>query len=128
MSFRKSIPQPESKTVREMVAQYGDDWYLYCASQPISHAVWMGDKMHGDRYDAQIMKQCEKGERDRVDDWDMRRADERDPVHVEHVFPPIPERCWDYRAYRDPDPGNPVGYGGTPFLAINDLIEQESET
>ena len=127
MSFRKEMKKSTPRTVREMVTQYGDEWYLYCASQPISNAVWNGDMMHGDRHDAQIMRQCEKGERDRVDDWDLRAAEDRSPVQVDFVFPPIPERCWDYAAYRDPDPGNPVGRGPTPFDAINHLIEKESE-
>ncbi len=72
MAFRKQLPKLPAPTVREMVTKYGDQWYFFCASHPISQAVWLGDKMRGDRYDAAIMRQCEKGERDRVDDWDAR--------------------------------------------------------
>ncbi len=72
MAFRKQLPQKPVPTVREMVTKYGDEWYLFCASHPISKAVWMGDMKHGDYHDPLIMRQCEKGERDRVDDWDAR--------------------------------------------------------
>jgi hypothetical protein len=127
MSFRKQLPQKPVPTVREMVTKYGDEWYLFCASHPISSAVFRGDMQRCDYYDALRMKRCEKGEIDRVDDWDLSAADERLPVQVDFVHPPIPDRSCDYAAYRDPEPGNPVGRGRTPFLAINDLIEQESE-
>lgn len=128
MSFRKQLPQAPTPTVREMVTKYGDDWYLFCASHPISNAVWRGDNRRGDYHDPSLMRRMEKGELDRVCEWDiLRERDMRPPVHVEHVYPPIPERCCDYAAYRDPEPGQPVGRGATPFLAINDLIEQESE-
>ena len=128
MAFRKDVnknrPVP---TVREMVTKYGDRWYLFCASHPISSAVWQGDMRCGDYHEATIMTQFEKGNRDRIDSWDLHEANARPPVQIEHVFPPIPERSCDYAAYRDPEPGQPVGRGRTPFLAINDLIEQESE-
>ena len=126
MSFRKQLPKNPAPTIREMVKEYGDLWALYMAG-PMAQAVWMGDRLRSDYHDFFVMKQCEEGKRDRIPNVDLCWEDEREPVHVEHVFPPIPERCWDYRAYRDPDPGNPVGYGGTTFLAINDLIEKESE-
>jgi hypothetical protein len=127
MAFRKQLPQKPTPTVREMVTKYGDDWHYYCASHPISSGVWRGDKHRGDYNDDMVMRECEKGQRDRVDDLDTFGWNDREPVIVEHVYPPIPERQWDYAAYRDPDPGNPVGRGPTPFAAINDLIEQESE-
>ena len=126
MSFRKQLTPKPAPTVREMVTLYGDRWYLFCASHPISSAVFEGERTH-DRLDALLMKQCEQGERDRVDEYALRYANEREPVQVEHVYPPIPDRSCDYAAYRDPDPGNPVGRGPTAFAAINDLIEQESE-
>lgn len=128
MAFRKQLPQRPAPTVREMVTKYGDEWYLFCASHPMSNAVWQGDWNHNERHEATVMCQFEKGERDRIDPWDVREGhDDRPPVQVDHVFPPIPERSCDYAAYRDPEPGHPVGRGSTPFLAINDLIEQESE-
>jgi hypothetical protein len=127
MAFRKQLPKPPQPTVREMVTKYGDQWYLFCASHPISSGVWQGDHNSGEHHAAIVMRQFEKGERDRVDEWDLRDASDRPPVQVEHVYPPIPERQWDYAAYRDPEPGHPVGRGRTPFEAINDLIEQESE-
>lgn len=127
MAHRKQFPPKPVPTVREMVTKYGDEWYWFCASNPISYAVLRGDKKGWDYYDYFIMHECEKGERDRVSDWDLRNEDDRPPVQVDFVYPPIPERCCDYAAYRDPEPGNPIGRGRTPFLAINDLIEQESE-
>lgn len=127
MAFRKQFPQKPVPTVRDMVTRHGDDWHLFCAAHPISSAVWKGDMRGGDYYDPVIMRQCERGERDRVDDWDLRQACARPPVQVDFVYPPIPDRSCDYAAYRDPEPGNPVGRGSTPFAAINDLIEQESE-
>lgn len=127
MAFRKQLPQLPAPTVREMVTKHGDQWYLFCASHPISNAVWMGDMRSGERHEYTLMNMFETGKRDRIDPWDVRETYDRLPVHVEHVFPPIPERCCDYAAYRDPDPGNLVGRGSTPFEAINDLIEQESE-
>ena len=124
MSFRKQLPQKPAPTVREMVARYGDEWYLFCASHPISSAVWLGDRTR-DEYEATVMRIFEQGERDRVDDWDLRDAEDRPRVQVDFVYPPIPERCCDYAAYRDLE--GPIGRGATPFIAINDLIEQESE-
>lgn len=126
MAFRKESPQRPKPTVREMVEKYGDKWYLFCATHPISSAVFSGDMMtYGDRHEATIMSLCEKGQRDRVDDWDAMDRHELPPVQVDFVYPPIPERCCDYAAYRDPE--GKVGRGATPFIAINDLIEQESE-
>lgn len=127
MSFRKQLPQKPEPTVREMVTKYGDKWYLFCASHAISSPVWQGDMRRGDYYDPLRMRRCEKGEIDRVDDWDLRAANDSPPVQVDFVNPPIPDRSCDYAAYRDPEPGQPVGRGRTPFAAINDLIEQESE-
>lgn len=72
MAFRKEIKKDPPPTVRELVRKYGDDWYLYCATGPISSAVWQGDKRHGDYSDPWVMRRCEKGERDRVDNWDLR--------------------------------------------------------
>lgn len=117
--FKKTVKE-KTLSVREAVTLHGDSWRLY------AHKVHgFSDRVTFDALEKLRMTLMENGVASRVGpSWD---ADEREPVHVEHVFPPIPERCWDYRAYRDPDPGNPVGYGGTPFLAINDLIEKESE-
>jgi hypothetical protein len=44
------------------------------------------------------------------------------------VHPPIPDRRFDYQAYRDGyDEGNLMGWGETKDLAIADLLEQEYE-
>lgn len=51
-------------------------------------------------------------------------------VHVHQIHPPIPTSSFDYSAILDdydgaPDsPNQPVGYGKTPDLAIEDLIDQ----
>lgn len=76
MAFRKQMPQEPIPTVREMVKKYGDDWYLFCASSPISQGVWRGDKQYGDYSDAIIMKMCEEGRRDRVSDWDILESEQ----------------------------------------------------
>lgn len=118
--FKKAVKE-RTLSVRDAVTLHGDSWRFY--ANKVYHRS--SDLVTSDSMDKMSMTLMEKGLSRRVEPcWD---ADDREPVHVEHVFPPIPERCWDYRAYRDPDPGNPVGYGGTPFFAINDLIEQESE-
>ena len=49
-------------------------------------------------------------------------------ISIEHVYPPIPDRRFDYRAYYeddDPSPeGNaPNGWGRTEFSAVADLID-----
>ena len=50
------------------------------------------------------------------------------PIHVEYVFPPIPERQFDYRATFDGyEPGDVMGYGATEQEAINDLLDQLEE-
>lgn len=53
-------------------------------------------------------------------------------IITEHVYPPIPERAWDWRATFDdydgaPDAHCPIGYGPTEISAIADLMEQEEE-
>ena len=49
-------------------------------------------------------------------------------INLTFVHPPIPERHSDWRATRsDYEPGEPVGYGATPILALTDLLEQEME-
>lgn len=129
MAFRKQVNtvlQPPAPTVREMVAQFGDDWRLMFGGKgvPFCRRQHM-ERETSDTWDGLHMLAMERGSEDRVRDVDLYEANDRPPVHVEHVFPPIPERCCDYAAYRDPE--SHVGRGATPFLAINDLIEQESE-
>ena len=56
-----------------------------------------------------------------------RTLDRDKDIRVEAVFPPIPTRQFDYRAYRDGyEPGMPLGEGPTPEYAIADLKEQEA--
>lgn len=48
-------------------------------------------------------------------------------VNIEHLFPPIPRRDFDYRATYDGDEPNDngqmaAGYGATKEEAINDLL------
>ena len=126
MAFRKQLPKLPEPTVREMVAKYGDDWRLLFGgtSLPFVRRQHM-ERTTSDTWEAAHMLKMEQGELDRVPELDLYGANDRPPIHVEHVYPPIPERCCDYAAYRDPE--GQVGRGATPFLAINDLIEQESE-
>jgi hypothetical protein len=55
-------------------------------------------------------------------------------IHLEHVFPPIPSRQFDWAVYDDdtydgaPDAGPQiVGYGATPEAAMLDFQEQLAE-
>lgn len=44
------------------------------------------------------------------------------------VYPPIPQRFYDYCAYRDGyEPGCPIGWGSTREIAIADLLELEED-
>lgn len=52
-------------------------------------------------------------------------------IETTHVYPPIPDRAWDWAAVdadtHDPDPearDHVVGRGPTERAAINDLVEQ----
>lgn len=132
MAFRKEIRKDPPPTVRSMVSQYGDDWALFCATHPISSPVWNGDKDTAARHDAYVMLRCEKGERDRIDPYDLGSYEPmvRPPIVVEHVYPPIPDRSCDWSAVREGYDGAPdskclVGRGPTAQAAINDLLEQE---
>lgn len=49
----------------------------------------------------------------------------RDPIVTSHVYPPIPDRRFDWAAYRDPE--GIQGEGPTEAAAITDFIEQERE-
>lgn len=49
-------------------------------------------------------------------------------VILNHVYPPIPVRQYDWSAERDGyEPGDPLGWGETPEKAIEDLEEQERD-
>lgn len=55
-----------------------------------------------------------------------------DKIITEHVYPPIPERGFDWSAVRDGYDGAPdshclVGRGPTEQAAIDDLLQQEQE-
>lgn len=46
-------------------------------------------------------------------------------IRTENIFPPIPDRQFDWSAvFEDYEPGCPIGYGPTEQAAIDDLIEQ----
>jgi hypothetical protein len=46
-------------------------------------------------------------------------------IKTEYVYPPIPIRCYDWRAwFGDYEPGCLQGYGETEAAAIDDLKEQ----
>jgi len=46
-------------------------------------------------------------------------------IITEFVYPPIPDRRWDWQAVEDGyEPGDPMGVGATEDEAISDLIEQ----
>lgn len=49
-------------------------------------------------------------------------------IIVEHIYPPIPDRRFDYQAVFDGyEPGDPIGHGPTEQAAIDDLHEQLDE-
>lgn len=49
-------------------------------------------------------------------------------IEISFVHPPIPDRNWDYQAIRKGyEPGEPLGWGRTPVVALADLLEQEDE-
>lgn len=49
-------------------------------------------------------------------------------IELEFVYPPIPLRDFDWRATRKGyEPGEPMGQGRTPVIALADLLEQEME-
>jgi hypothetical protein len=49
-------------------------------------------------------------------------------IITENVYPPIPDRRWDWSAVRDGyEPGDPIGRGPTENAAIRDLLDQEDE-
>lgn len=52
-------------------------------------------------------------------------------IRTEHVFPPIPDRRFDWSAVDDETydgPGSLVGWGATEQEAIDDLLQQIDET
>lgn len=49
------------------------------------------------------------------------------PIQTNNIFPPIPMRCFDWCAYRDPEPGHLMGYGRTEQEAINEQEEDDRE-
>lgn len=49
-------------------------------------------------------------------------------IELTFVYPPIPERNYDWQATRKGwEPGELYGQGRTPVLALADLLEQEEE-
>ena len=48
-----------------------------------------------------------------------------EPIQTNHVYPPIPDRRWDWIAYRDPERRS--GSGPTEAAAIGDLLQAEYE-
>lgn len=45
------------------------------------------------------------------------------PILAMYVHPPIPARCYDWCAFRDPE--GPYGWGATEDAAKADLLDQE---
>jgi hypothetical protein len=127
-SFRKQLPPKPVPTVREMVTKYGDEWYLFCASHPISRAVWSGDKKRGDYYDAGIMIRCEEGKRDRIDPVDVLLAeDEGRPISFEwHSTPQLWSAIFKDEYDGAPDSRSPMGFGKTKAEAIADLLDKDA--
>lgn len=49
-----------------------------------------------------------------------------DPVQTHNVYPPIPDRRWDWCAYRDPE-SKMVGWGASEQEALTDFARLEAE-
>lgn len=50
----------------------------------------------------------------------------RRQIRTEYVYPPIPDRSYDWSAVTvDYEPGQPMGWGPTKRAAIEDLVEQQ---
>ena len=46
-------------------------------------------------------------------------------IITDHIYPPIPDRRWDWSAVtEDYEPGHPQGFGKTESEAIGDLLDQ----
>lgn len=55
--------------------------------------------------------------------------DSHEPVNLHFVYPPIPDRQFDWQAVRGSyDLGDKVGFGRTREEAIADLLEREAES
>ena len=48
-----------------------------------------------------------------------------EPIQTNYVYPPIPDRRWDWIAYRDPERRS--GSGPTESTAVGDLLQAEYE-
>jgi len=49
-------------------------------------------------------------------------------IELSFIHPPIPDRNCDWQASRkDYEPGDPLGHGRTPVVALTDLLEQEED-
>ena len=49
-------------------------------------------------------------------------------IHLTFVYPPIPDRNFDWQATREGwEPGGLVGQGRTPIVALADLLEREMD-
>jgi len=46
-------------------------------------------------------------------------------IITSHIFPPIPDRSYDWLAYYDGNEDGPKGWGKTADEAVRDLQEQE---
>ena len=48
-------------------------------------------------------------------------------IIITYVYPPIPIRSFDWQAYYDGYEEGACGWGSTPKLALDDLLEQDDE-
>lgn len=129
MAFRKQISQKPVPTVRELVTKYGDEWFLFAASHPVSSPVWQGDMRRVDYLDYRTMKLCEEGRRDRIDSYDVRYAEEAGrPISFEfHSTPQLWSAIFKDEYDGAPDSRSTMGFGKTKFEAVADLLEKDAE-
>jgi hypothetical protein len=60
-----------------------------------------------------------------VSDRDTDGNDQPPEILVDLVAPPIPVRCWDWRAWRDGYEEGRQGWGKSSTEAVANLLEQE---
>lgn len=142
----QSLPIHEGDGVPEVTpAEVKQAWEAWCAMHPFSYKNYRPSFEDGYRFARTHSPRPEsrkKVESEREDDWLIERgaipayaaphrrkeAGSAQSIITEHVFPPIPDRRWDWQARRESyEGGDPLGRGATEAAAIEDLWMEERE-
>lgn len=124
-AYKQVPPKPTPRvSFVEAVTKHGDNWKLGIPF-PLASGLYRDTSRDDDREYAR-MQLMEQGILPRVDLYPATGP----AIVTEFVYPPIPERCFDWSAVREgyngaPDSHCPQGFGCTKFEAIADLLEQE---